>query len=184
MTLKTQRLLLITPEVSFAKSICDYYERNTEHLKPWEPKRPDNFLSIEYWEQRLKLLKDNFEKKISVRFYIFENDSSDIIGSFGFFNYERGPFQNCRLGYHLCGRHVGKGYMKEAVGKGVSYVFEDLNFHRVEANVIPSNTKSRNTLKSLGFIEHGTAPKYLKINGQWQDHIQTSLINNNYKEQE
>ena len=72
--------------------------------------------------------------------------------------------------------------MKEALSEGINYIFSERNFHRIEANVMPRNQKSRNTLKSLGFKEHGIAPQYLKINGQWEDHVQTSLINENYKD--
>jgi ribosomal-protein-alanine N-acetyltransferase len=33
-------------------------------------------------------------------------------------------------------------------------------------------------LKKLGFAEEGSSPKYLKINGMWEDHIHYVLLNN------
>lgn len=45
------------------------------------------------------------------------------------------------------------------------------------ANYIPSNIRSENVLQKLGFEKEGYAKKYLKINGLWQDHILTSLVN-------
>jgi len=64
------------------------------------------------------------------------------------------------------------------------YVFQDLNFHRVMAHYMPHNQRSGNVLKRLGFVVEGYARDYLLINGKWQDHILTSLINPNWQQNE
>ncbi len=71
--------------------------------------------------------------------------------------------------------------MTEAVRVAIQYVFEELNLHRVMANYMPHNQRSGNLLKRLGFVVEGYARDYLFINGGWEDHIQTSLINRNWK---
>lgn len=45
------------------------------------------------------------------------------------------------------------------------------------ANYLPQNQRSAALLKRLGFSVEGYARDYLKINGEWQDHILTSLVN-------
>jgi ribosomal-protein-alanine N-acetyltransferase len=49
------------------------------------------------------------------------------------------------------------------------------------ANYMPHNERSKNVLKRLGFVQEGYAKEYLLINGQWQDHILTSITNPQWK---
>lgn len=67
--------------------------------------------------------------------------------------------------------------MSEAVGKAIQYMFEKQKLHRIMANYMPSNERSARLLRKLGFVIEGHAKKYLLINGQWEDHILTSLTN-------
>lgn len=53
--------------------------------------------------------------------------------------------------------------------------------HRIMAAYLPYNQRSGKLLKRLGFIVEGYARDYLTIDGQWQDHILTSLTNRNWK---
>ena len=53
--------------------------------------------------------------------------------------------------------------------------------HRIMANYMPHNQRSGNLLKKLGFVVEGYARDYLLINGKWEDHILTSLNNDNYE---
>ena len=46
------------------------------------------------------------------------------------------------------------------------------------ANFMPENTRSKKLLFSLKFEKEGFAKKYLFINGKWQDHTLTALLNN------
>lgn len=48
------------------------------------------------------------------------------------------------------------------------------------AAYLPDNERSGKLLKRLGFVVEGYARDYLMIDGQWQDHILTSLINHNW----
>jgi ribosomal-protein-alanine N-acetyltransferase len=42
---------------------------------------------------------------------------------------------------------------------------------------MPENERSANLLKTLGFEREGYAKRYLLINGQWEDHVLSALIN-------
>jgi ribosomal-protein-alanine N-acetyltransferase len=48
--------------------------------------------------------------------------------------------------------------------------FTQLGLHRVEANIIPSNTASLGVARNCGFRKEGYSPRYLRIAGTWQDH--------------
>lgn len=104
-----------------------------------------------------------------------------IIGNVNFHAFLRGAAQFCYLGYSLAAQEQGNGYMLEALQVALNYVFTELNMHRVMANYIPYNRRSANILKKLGFVVEGYARECLLINGQWQDHILTSLTNSNWR---
>ncbi len=182
MKIETQRLLLAIPELGDEVATLEFYKNNENHLAPWDPKKPDDFFMLDYWAKKIQDAKDEFQNKTSVRFNIFLKESGELIGMVNFTTLERGPFQNCRVGYKLGEKFQGFGYMNEALSCGINYMFNELNFHRVEANYIPENIRSSKVLKSLGFEEHGIARNYLMIAGSWQDHVLTSKINPNWKE--
>ena len=87
----------------------------------------------------------------------------------------RGPFQACFLGYSIDGDAEGKGLMREGLESIIAWGFSDFDLHRIMANYIPHNQRSGRLLRRLGFVVEGYARDYLKIDGEWQDHILTSL---------
>ena len=100
-----------------------------------------------------------------------------VIGFVNLNNIVRGAFQACHLGYALGEKYQSRGLMTEALRALIDYAFTDMQLHRIMANYISDNERSAVVLKNLGFVEEGRAQEYLKINGRWQDHILTSLIN-------
>jgi len=67
--------------------------------------------------------------------------------------------------------------MKQLCAYVISFAFKELGLNRVMANYMPKNIRSECLLRSLGFEREGFARKYLCINGKWEDHVLTSLIN-------
>lgn len=57
--------------------------------------------------------------------------------------------------------------------------FNDLKLHRIEGNIMPINEPSLAVLRKCNFINEVYAPKYLRINGIWEDHIHMVLLNEN-----
>jgi ribosomal-protein-alanine N-acetyltransferase len=82
----------------------------------------------------------------------------------------RGPWQNANMGYYVSLESNGRGICTEAVGLTVRFAFERLGLHRVQAAVMPRNTASIRVLEKNGFRREGSAPRYLRINGVWEDH--------------
>ncbi|MDG2718812.1 30S ribosomal protein S5 alanine N-acetyltransferase, partial [Vibrio parahaemolyticus] len=52
---------------------------------------------------------------------------------------------------------------------------------RIQAGYMPHNKRSEAVLEHVGFNREGYAKDYLLINGEWQDHVLTSLINPNWQ---
>jgi len=180
--LESARTILRLAEPDDISAIIDYYISNRVHLAPFEPSRAEDFYTDSYWCQELKARLHAFNADQSLKLFLFEKEHSKvIIGSINFANFVRGVFQSCTLGYSVALAFEGKGYMSEALKLAISYVFVQLNMHRIMAAYLPYNQRSGLLLKRLGFVVDGYARDYLMINGQWQDHILTSLINHNWQ---
>jgi ribosomal-protein-alanine N-acetyltransferase len=82
----------------------------------------------------------------------------------------------CAIGYWVGEPFQSQGYTTDAVAAVVRYCFEDLGLHRVEAACQPHNAASRRVLVKVGFAEEGLARRYLKIDGDWRDHVLYGMI--------
>ncbi len=178
-TIETPRLLLTMARPEQAELLCKYHLENREHLRPWEPPRPPGFYTPEFWQWRLEQNLDEFSHDQSFRLMLMprEGEAEVPFGLINFSRFNRGPSQSCLLGYSAHHRQQGKGYMTEALGAAVEFVFERLGFHRVEANYMPINERSGRLLRRLGFVVEGYARDYLFIDGAWRDHILTARTN-------
>lgn len=175
--IESNRLLLRMAEASEAALLVDYYQRNKNHLKLYEPQRSAEFYRQEYWQHQLELSKYEFINQRSVKLCLFLPDQARVVGVCNFSNLVMGVFKACNLGYSIDSDYQGQGYMKEALTTAIRYMFENRGFHRVMANYLPYNSRSGLLLKSLGFRREGLAKDYLHINGRWQDHVLTALVN-------
>ncbi|BCX09369.1 alanine acetyltransferase [Fischerella major NIES-592] len=178
----TQRLLLRMATQEDIPEIIQYFTENKTYFTPFYPRWADSFFTEEYWQLQLELNFHEFRNDLSLRLFLFLRDNPrKIIGTINFSNFVRGVAQYCNLGYGLAEAEQGKGYMTEALQAAIAYIFKELNMHRVMANYMPHNQRSGNLLKRLGFVVEGYARNYLLIDGQWQDHILTSLTNPNWQ---
>lgn len=175
---KTERLLLKVLDKADALPVIDYYLRNRSFLCEWEPIKSEVFYTKEYQEEQLDNELSNINNKRSFRLWVFKNeDTSRIIGSVSFNNIVWGSFLSCHLGYKSDKDEINKGYITEAVKKGIEIMFDEYGLHRIEANIMPENKGSLKVAEKLGFYNEGLAYKYLKINGKWEDHIHMVLLN-------
>lgn len=162
--------------------MLDYFVRNRAFLAPTSPTPPPDFFTLEYMQQRVRRAHDEFEREQSVRLFLFETPADQrAIGTITFDRLHRGPFQACYLGYALDEHEQGKGVMRETLQAAIAYAFAECNLHRIMANYMPTNIRSGGLLRRLGFAVEGYARDYLRIDGQWRDHILTSLTNADWR---
>jgi ribosomal-protein-alanine N-acetyltransferase len=174
----SDRLLLRLAIPEDVPYILKYFTTNKDYFTPYYPQWSEGFFTEEYWQYQVETNFLEFINDASVRLFIYTLDNPrEIIGTANFNNIIRGVAHFCSLGYGLAENQQGKGYMTEALKAATQYVFQDLNMHRIVANYMPHNRRSANVLRRLGFVVEGYARDYLMINGKWEDHIITSLIN-------
>jgi ribosomal-protein-alanine N-acetyltransferase len=169
-------LLLRLPVESDDVELGAFEKRNIKCLSPWRSTSGEPSLD---WKTQIMKWGKEFEENRSIRFLLFlrEHSKCEVIGLCNFSQIFRGPFQACYLGYQIDTAYEGQGLMSEAVKIAIEYMFEKQNIHRIMANYMPSNKRSSKLLKNLGFSVEGLAKNYLLINGQWEDHVLTSLTN-------
>lgn len=175
--LTTPRTVLTAAGPADAPALESYYARNADHLAPWEPLRPEGFHSEASWRTRLEeQLDDITAGRMLPMAARLLGASDEIIAVCNLSNIARGPFQACAMGYSIAAAHEGKGLMIEVVGAVVDHALGPMGLNRVMANHLPENTRSAALLARLGFEREGYARRYLKIAGEWRDHVLNSKI--------
>jgi [ribosomal protein S5]-alanine N-acetyltransferase len=109
-------------------------------------------------------------------FLICRNDTRAIAGVVNISQIFRGAFQCAYLGFYAMEGHQAQGLMREGLAMTLGVAFRELKLHRLEANIQPSNVRSADLVKSLGFRLEGFSPRYLKIAGRWRDHDRWAIL--------
>lgn len=178
LSFETERLYIELYQKKHIKKTLDFYIRNAEALREFEPKREKEFFTLEYQKRQQKYDEKDMKQLRYLSFVLIKKDDRQkIIGYINFCNITFGVFRSCIVGYKMDKDDRNKGYMQEGLKKLIDVIFEDLKLHRIEANVMPFNAPSIALLQKLGFEKEGYGRKYLKINGEWQDHIHFTLLN-------
>ncbi|WP_159652155.1 ribosomal protein S5-alanine N-acetyltransferase [Vibrio atypicus] len=174
-------IILRTAEPTDGQLISDYFIANRDRLREWEPRREEAFFSASGWTQRLIKLNELHRMGLGYYLLIIDAQSQEMLGTVSFSNLSRFPFHACNLGYSLSQAAEGRGVMTRALKMAVNYMFSIQNLHRIMAGYMPRNKRSEAVLERLGFVREGFAKDYLLINGQWEDHNLTALINPKWK---
>ncbi|APC38660.1 GNAT family N-acetyltransferase [Clostridium estertheticum] len=152
-----------------AQEVLGFHLRNRKYLSCFEPVRDETFYTLDNQKRTLTEGYKQFLNGSGVNFGIYK--AKKLIGKIRISNIVIGVFKNAFIGYSMDEEEQNKGYMKEAVKLAVTYAFEELELHRVEASTLINNEKSQRVLKNCGFKELGISEKYLYINGEWRDHM-------------
>ena len=148
-----------------------------EFLTPWEPTWAADELTRAAFRRRLQRYKQAERAGTGMMFFVFDRRTDDLVGGCQLSNVRQGIAQSAAsLGYWMGKPHAGKGLMTDAVITLVRHAFDRLGFHRIEAACLSTNSASRRVLTKAGFTAEGTARKYLKINGDWQDHLLFAIV--------
>ncbi|MBH69568.1 MAG: 30S ribosomal protein S5 alanine N-acetyltransferase [Rhodospirillaceae bacterium] len=147
-----------------------------EFLVPWEPTWPADALTKGAFRRRLSKYSEDWSEDKGYSFFIFRREDDALIGGITLANVRRGVAQIASFGYWIGKSYARNGYMTESVRGASGFAFDKLSLHRMEAACLPENIASQGVLKKVGFNYEGLARKYLKINGEWKDHMVFALL--------
>lgn len=173
MMYETERMMLKTIGASKvdAEMILDYFTRNKDHLKPWDPMKSEEFYIVENRQRALRWEYDEMTKRTYLRLWIFKKGSPEerIIGTIGVTRITQG--ESCRIGYSIDKDETNNGLVTEALRMVLKELSEEFGIKRFEATVMPRNKASLRVLEKLGFTEYELLTDFIEINGKPEDHF-------------
>lgn len=145
------------------------YVRNRDYLQPWDPVRPESFFTSDGQQ-------DAVAHSVALQterrgFFWVLTDGPLIVGRISVSNVVRGAFQSGDLGYWVAEEYQGRGLASAAVEVASTVARTEGGLHRIQAGTLVHNTASMKVLERCSFTRIGMAPRYLCINGAWQDHL-------------
>lgn len=172
----TRRLMLRQYVLSDWEEWSKARAENKDNLQVWEPTWSKDVLTMQSFEKRVQFYQDQWNMDQGYSFLIKSRETGELIGGVSLTRISRASLQSAVLGYWCDQKHHRQGYTYEAVHRILEFAFQDLGLHRIQASCMKNNEASLGLLKKAGFQEEGTARGYLKIQGEWTDHLIFSLL--------
>jgi ribosomal-protein-alanine N-acetyltransferase len=185
-----KRVRLRPPLLADFAGWSDLRRQSRAFLEPWEPTWGEDALSRPIYRARLRRMLREWNADLGYAFHLVATERTGagaaagaVLGGINLNQVRRLSAQSASLGYWMGAPYAGLGLMREALELLLPYAFagategepcdpaSGLGLHRIDAACIPENQRSRRLLAGLGFREIGLAPRYLKINGDWRDHV-------------
>jgi ribosomal-protein-alanine N-acetyltransferase len=151
-------------------------EESRDFLVPWEPTWPSDALTLSSYRRRLRQHAIDWRSDSGYSFFIFRSTDDALLGGVSLSNVRRGIVMSASLGYWMGAPYARRGYGSDGVRTILRFAFGQLMLNRVEAACIPENDASRRLLERVGFEQEGYARKYLRINGEWRDHLLFAML--------
>jgi [ribosomal protein S5]-alanine N-acetyltransferase len=172
--LRTARMTLRPLESADRVEFVRVHRVSADSYGPWLPALAPGETWDDVFEQSLaKAERDNQLRLVG------QMPDGCIAGFFALAEIVRGFFQCAYASWHVNVEVAGQGYASEGVRGLLEIGFDadsGLNLHRVQANIIPTNVRSIRLAERVGFRREGLALKYLKIAGEWQDHLMFAKV--------
>lgn len=174
--LRGQAVLIRPPNANDFSQWALLRSESRRFLAPWEPVWPADELSRLAFRRRIRRYQREARDGSGYPFFVFSVDGTLLLGGLTLSHVQRGVTQSCSLGYWMGERYAGRGHMTDAVRVALSFAFDALRLHRVEAACLPHNAASVRLLEKVGFSREGYARRYLCIDGRWQDHLLFAIV--------
>lgn len=152
-------------------------EESRDFLQPWEPAWPSDDLTRAAYRRRVASYVRDVQLGAAYPFFVFRSGDGRLTGGVTLSNVRRGVSQSATLGYWCGAPFARQGLTLAAVRAVVEHAFDALHLHRIEAACVPENTPSQSLLLKASFEPEGRARGYLKINGEWRDHLLFGRLN-------
>jgi [ribosomal protein S5]-alanine N-acetyltransferase len=98
-----------------------------------------------------------------------------VLGIIGYYRLQPENYR-AEIGYMLLPEFHGKGIITEAVKRLISYGFDDLKLHSIEAVIDPENFASEKVLQKCNFVKEAHFKECEFYNGKFLDKVIYSLL--------
>jgi ribosomal-protein-alanine N-acetyltransferase len=152
-----------------APALLDSYLRNREHLRRYDPVRPDAFYTLAGQQRRLDSILQQQQAGTLLGTAMLRD--GEVLGTAMLNTIVRGAACTASLGYWVAADALRQGLASATVAALCKLSDQELDLHRLSASTHPTNVASQRVLAKNGFEKFGFAPRYLHINGAWSDAI-------------
>ena len=143
-----------------------------EVMRYWAtPPLADRAAAVELLQE----IQAGFHRQQMMKWGVARRSDDALIGTVTLFNLDQNNHR-AELGYGLDRAQWGKGYMQEALETLLTYAFNDLGLHRLEADVDPRNLASIKSVERLGFQREGFLRERWNVGGEIQDALFFGLL--------
>ena len=150
-----------------APALAAAYLRNREHLERWDPRRDEHFYTEDGQAAAVAGQLASARSGLLAAWVLTHDDL--VVGRVNLNNIVLGVLRSASVGYWVDADHLRRGLAAGAVDFACAQA-QGRGLHRVEAGTLVHNKPSQAVLERCGFEYYGLAPKFLFIDGAWQDH--------------
>ena len=169
--LSTKRLCLRRINLSDAQTFFEM-RINEQVMKYIDRPRPASISDIELL---IQTIDKNIQDNRAITWAITNKESELLIGTIGFHKIYPENYR-AEVGYMLSPLYWKLGIMSECLETVISFGFNQLQFHSIEANINTDNNASRQLLKKLGFKQEAYFKENFFYDGRFLDSEIYSLL--------
>ncbi len=136
---------------------------------PWNPMK-----DIKEAEKKIKIWVNNYSDDNYYHWGIVSKESNELIGTINL-KVDMGN-NGAETSYLLLPKYWNSGIMTETLQAVLNYGFENLQLHRIAAEVFCGNTASEKVLLKCGFQKEGTLRGLYRKNGEYIDSTYYSIL--------
>jgi ribosomal-protein-alanine N-acetyltransferase len=138
--------------------------------------------SLDETKELIRQIEERYDRKEALRWGITLQGEERLIGSCSLFHFDA-CFDCAETGYELNHAFWGKGIMTEAMSTILTFGFNELGLHRVEAIIDIANERSKNLLLKFGFNYEGNLRQRFHFRDQFLDEHFFGLLKDEWQGQ-
>jgi len=130
--------------------------------------------------EHIRTVHEIIERNEGINWAISFQGEPKLIGIIGIYRIKREDHRG-EIGYILLPEHHHKGIISEAIHTILTFAFETLHFHSMEAIIDPENIASERVLIKKGFVKEAHIKENVYWDGQYLDTVIYSLLKRNFQ---
>lgn len=126
--------------------------------------------------EHVAMIEEKIVTNVGINWGITLKGNSKVLGIIGYYRMQPENYR-AEIGYMLLPDFHGKGIISEAVNRLITYGFDDLKLHSIEAVIDPENIASEKVLQKCGFVKEAHLKEAEFYEGKFLDKVIYSLLN-------
>lgn len=178
MELHTDDCTLVPLYTIKVPTLLEFDRANRFHIERNFPTKQKDFYTLETHQRHVLESLLNFERGDAYNFAVVTKGHK-MIAKTALYRVLSSNYSSAFVSLLVDYRFQHIGYGDKVLKRVLKYAFNDLQLHRVCAEVMPTNFAMIALLKKNGFVQEGLSQKSINIYGVWEDHLIFGLINPN-----